>query len=104
MQGVYTGNCGTEPNHGVGIVGYGENAEGIKYWTVKNSWGPEWGDKGYINIQRGVKKEGLCGIAMNPSIPIMNDPNATPKNDPNAPKDPKLRTNQRTQGLRYISC
>ncbi|KAI3807001.1 hypothetical protein L1987_22921 [Smallanthus sonchifolius] len=98
-EGVYTGDCGTEPNHGVGIVGYGESPEGIKFWTVKNSWGPGWGEKGYIHLQRGVKKEGLCGIAMHSSIPLMNDPKA-PKDDPNAPKDPKLRSIQRMQGIR----
>ncbi|KAI3763195.1 hypothetical protein L1987_53647 [Smallanthus sonchifolius] len=98
-EGVYTGDCGTEPNHGVGIVGYGESPEGIKFWTVKNSWGPGWGEKGYIHLQRGVKKEGLCGVAMHSSIPLMNDPKA-PKDDPNAPKDPKLRSTQKMQGIR----
>nr|UYQ90942.1 cysteine protease [Ambrosia trifida] len=106
-EGVYTGDCGTEPNHGVGIVGYGENDKGIKFWTVKNSWGPTWGEKGYIHLQRGARKEGLCGIAMHSSFPIMNDPNPpkddpikAPKDDPDLPKDPKFKTTQRLQGIR----
>ncbi|KAL2328100.1 hypothetical protein Fmac_021527 [Flemingia macrophylla] len=37
---------------------------------VKNSWETEWGEEGYIRIQRGVSAaEGLCGIAMQASYP-----------------------------------
>ncbi|KAK8686293.1 hypothetical protein V6N13_125320 [Hibiscus sabdariffa] len=72
-EGVFTGECGTELNHGVAAVGYGTTLDGTKYWIVKNSWGPEWGEKGYIRMERGVAaKEGLCGIAMQASYPIKN--------------------------------
>ena len=49
-------NCGTEVNHGVLIVGYGED-----YYIVKNSWGTTWGDLGYVKI---ATADGLwmCGI------------------------------------------
>lgn len=70
-EGVYTGDCGTELNHGVAIVGYGTALDGTKYWIVKNSWGAEWGEQGYIRMQRGVDaEEGLCGIAMDASYPV----------------------------------
>lgn len=69
-QGVFTGSCGTELDHGVAIVGYGVTRDGTKYWIVKNSWGEDWGEKGYIRMQRGVSdSQGLCGIAMEPSYP-----------------------------------
>ncbi|GAB4840490.1 hypothetical protein Ancab_021259 [Ancistrocladus abbreviatus] len=70
-EGVFTGNCGTELNHGVAVVGYGETEDGTEYWIVKNSWGTGWGEQGYINMLRDVDaEEGLCGIAMDASYPV----------------------------------
>ncbi|KAG6517222.1 hypothetical protein ZIOFF_020602 [Zingiber officinale] len=75
-QGVFTGNCGTDLDHGVAIIGYGATSDGMKYWIVKNSWGLEWGEQGYMRMQRGISaKEGLCGIAMQASYPIKTSPN-----------------------------
>ncbi|KAF3336340.1 putative cysteine protease 2 [Carex littledalei] len=75
-EGVFTGECGTDLDHGVAIVGYGTTQDGTKYWIVKNSWGPEWGEGGYIRMKQGVKaKTGLCGIAMEASYPIKTSPN-----------------------------
>ncbi|KAJ3681178.1 hypothetical protein LUZ60_015667 [Juncus effusus] len=75
-EGVFTGECGTELDHGVAVVGYGTTQDGTKYWTVKNSWGAEWGESGYIRMERGVRaSHGLCGIAMQASYPIKTSPN-----------------------------
>ena len=61
--------CGTNLDHGVLIVGYGEDS-GQKYWLVKNSWGTTWGDGGYLKIARSESTSdgGICGIAMQPSF------------------------------------
>ncbi|KAH7276602.1 hypothetical protein KP509_39G014000 [Ceratopteris richardii] len=70
--GVYDGGCGTDLNHGVTVVGYGTDPQSnTDYWIVKNSWGGEWGDEGYINIKRGTPEpEGKCGINTFASYPI----------------------------------
>ncbi|XP_015603427.1 cathepsin O-like isoform X2 [Cephus cinctus] len=46
-------------NHAVQIVGY-DNTAAIPYYIVKNSWGPSFGNKGYVYIAIGSN---LCGIA-----------------------------------------
>ena len=63
-------SCGTNLDHGVLIVGYGEE-NGIKYWLVKNSWSNTWGDNGYVKIARSdsTNDAGICGIGMQPSFP-----------------------------------
>ena len=42
-------------NHGVVVVGWG-TLNGINYWVVRNWWGANWGQKGYVLMQRGVNK------------------------------------------------
>jgi len=48
----------TQLDHGVAIVAFGVD-KGTKYWTIRNSWGPDWGENGYYRIIRGV---GACGL------------------------------------------
>jgi len=57
-QGVFSG-CAKDAvvNHAVVCLGYGEDNDlsgsGVtKYFKVKNSWGEDWGEEGYIRLLR----------------------------------------------------
>jgi len=68
-SGVYDGECSTSPdkvNHAVVAIGYGMNGL-VPYWTVRNSWGTDWGMDGHFQIKRGVNK---CGLADCASFPV----------------------------------
>merc|ERR1711988_204900 len=52
-------------NHAMLAVGFGEelvNGVMTPYWVIKNSWGPTWGDNGFIKVVRG---QNACGIEGN---------------------------------------
>lgn len=62
-------NCGTTLDHAVEIIGYGTD-NGVDYWNVRNSWGPTWGENGYVRIKKtsSTNDIGICGVAAEPSF------------------------------------
>ncbi|XP_066577463.1 cathepsin S [Amia ocellicauda] len=55
-------------NHAVLVVGYGSE-KGQDYWLLKNSWGPNWGEKGFMRMARN--RNNHCGVASFPVFPIV---------------------------------
>ena len=99
FQGVFTGRCGTKLDHGVVVVGYGTE-NGKDYWIVRNSWSSDWGEAGYIRMERNLNTStGKCGIAIEPSYPTkkgQNPPNPGPS--PPSPVSPPITCDK------YFSC
>jgi xylem cysteine proteinase len=71
--GIIKSGCGKqndELDHGITLVGADEE-KGTPFWIVKNSWGPSWGEKGYVRIKRDTGKgHSMCGIAMDACYPV----------------------------------
>jgi len=50
-------------------VGYDhDEASGLDYWIIKNSWNEHWGDAGYFKMERG---KNMCGVATCASYPSL---------------------------------
>jgi C1A family cysteine protease len=62
-KGVITGNCATSLDHCVMITGFRDEtvkSKPVPIWVIRNSWGADWGENGFIWVERG---KNLCGVA-----------------------------------------
>jgi len=94
-NGIFDG-CSTSViiGHAVVLLAYGEEGD-TKFWTIRNSWGDDWGEAGKMRLLRRDDDEanwcgtnyspevgsgckggpktvnvcGMCGILYNPSVP-----------------------------------
>lgn len=66
-----TDKCGHDLDHAVTAVGYGNEA-GKEYLIVRNSWGADWGEKGYIRMAIDKDGDGVCGVLLDSSRPSTN--------------------------------
>jgi len=59
-------NCGNTIDHCVQITGW-KSENSTDCWNVRNSWGTDWGESGYVWVERG---KDVCGIAQAVTVPI----------------------------------
>lgn len=62
-SGIFTSNTcsNTQLDHAVAIVGYGRTSNGTSYYIVRNSWGTDWGQDGYVYWNADIPD--MCGIS-----------------------------------------
>jgi len=51
-QGVYEHKVGKQTDyHAIVLIGWGKDKiRNREYWVIRNSWGSDWGDKGYFKL------------------------------------------------------
>ena len=72
-SGIVNFGCGySEVNHDVSLVGAGtDSVTSLPYWRIKNSWGPNWGDDGFIRILREQgTKPAQCAMNVATNCPL----------------------------------
>ncbi|KAK8532471.1 hypothetical protein V6N12_053911 [Hibiscus sabdariffa] len=69
--GILRGECSARANHAILVVGYKSFLE-KPVWIIKNSWGKNWGIKGYAYMERFVEYPyGIVGPHSFPVYPII---------------------------------
>jgi len=60
-------NCGDSLDHCVQATGWFQQ-NGMTVWNVRNSWGTDWGNSGYIWVQLGSDVCGIAEVVTSPSV------------------------------------
>ncbi len=50
-------------NHDITLIGVTQS-----YWIIRNSWGADWGEKGYMRVKRGGNVCGMLNTAYYPHL------------------------------------
>merc|ERR1719487_291252 len=82
--GVMTNCVSKQLDHGVLAVGY-DRSVNPPYWIIKNSWGPTWGEEGYIRVEFGTNQ---CLIDNYPTSSVAGPRPAPTPNPPPTPAPP----------------
>ena len=63
--GIFTGPSCSTINHAVALVGWNDSQGTDGVWFLRNSWGTDWGENGYMRIEYGVSNVGYAGCYVN---------------------------------------
>jgi len=68
-NGIFTGKC-SQDDHAVIAMGYGTDPKYGDYWLIRNSWGADWGDEGYIKVAVNDANKHSCFVNNEAYLPI----------------------------------
>ncbi|CAI5469891.1 unnamed protein product, partial [Closterium sp. Yama58-4] len=60
--GIFFGQCSGEIDHAVVVVGYSLVDPNSPVWILKNTWGPSWGEGGYMRLPMLADGPGKCNM------------------------------------------
>ncbi|GJP46916.1 hypothetical protein CLOM_g6162 [Closterium sp. NIES-68] len=63
-------------DHAVLVVGYSFSTPGASanHFVLRNSWGPAWGEAGYMRVAMSAEYGGICGMTYNLGVYPVLDP------------------------------
>lgn len=104
-SGVFDESAAGTTNHAIVLVGWDE-ARGA--WLLRNSWGPDWGEDGYMWIEYGSNSVGKYAAWVmavqepkpNPPIPTQTERYLVLRNGSGAPLEVSLQSSRVVAGKR----
>ena len=92
--------------HNALLTGWGVDENFIPYWQIKNSWGADWGDEGYMYILRS--DDNVCGVLSQGTYPILvpadKAPTVMPSMAPSLPRPTAILRINTTPGMSAATC
>jgi len=59
-EGVFNSDYNSQCNHAITLIGWDDNQGSNGVWFLRNSWGPSWGEGGYMRIEYSCSKVGYA--------------------------------------------
>lgn len=88
-EGILTNCIAKQVDHAVLIVGF-DDTFSPAYWIIKNSWGKDWGEDGYIRVEKGSNQ---CLLTTMPSTAVAaKNPHPSPTEPSPTTTNPKPTT------------
>lgn len=84
-SGIFSKCVNQHPNHAIVLVGWGKG-----YWILKNSWGKDWGEDGYMRIRWDCSNVGFApNFVTYSQSPKADDVDPTPEPEPGPGPSPE---------------
>ncbi|CAI5525146.1 unnamed protein product [Closterium sp. Naga37s-1] len=75
--GIFDGNCSGDIDHAMLLVGYNRTDPDNPYWILKNTWGINWGENGYMRLRMIPDGNGKCNVMSENAIyPVFYEKNS----------------------------
>jgi hypothetical protein len=74
---------GQKTDHAVVAVGFGKDEQGREYWKIRNSWGADWGEGGYVRVE--IVDDQAGSLCMNTNVWVYPKLTSDPDSDEDEP-------------------